>query len=146
MIKITETTKNDLEQIQEWVDADPWHKHDDNNDPEYMLTGYGVLAFCLQDAKGPLAYIKLTEDGDDMRISMQFAPESVVSKKRLVLGLIKVGIPLMKGYAEGWGSKGLVFESVNPSLIGFALNDKVGFKNVEGTNDFRFNIEEQRDV
>jgi hypothetical protein len=144
MINVSETTVDDIPQIAEWLAADPWHRDDERNDPELMITGYGVLAFCLEDDKGPLVYIKLTEDGDDMRISMQFAPESVVSKRRLIVGLIKVGIPLMQGYAEGWGCKGLVYESTNPSLIEFGK--KNGFDAVDGTNDYRYSITREQHV
>jgi hypothetical protein len=144
MIYVTETTPQDVEQIREWLEADPWHKDDPLNDPELMVTGHGVLSFCLQDEKGLLVFIKLTEDDGYLRISMQFGPEHVVSKRRLIVGLAKVAIPMMKGYSEGWGCKGLVFESENKSLIDFAA--KHGFVNVEGTNDFRFLNEEQQHV
>lgn len=145
MIQITETTKQDVEQIREWIAADPWHSGDPKwQNPELMITGFGMMSFCLQDDEGPLAYVQLIEDGDDARIAMQFAPEDIVSKRRLVLGLINVGIPVMKGLAEGFEKKGLVFETFSPLLIGFAKRN--GFKRVDETNDYRFAIEGQNDV
>lgn len=102
------------------------------------------MSFCLSDESGRLAYVQLLDDGDDARIAVQFAPEEEVSKRRLILGLIKVGIPVMKGLAEGFEKKGLVFETFSPLLIGFA--EKNGFKRVGETDDYRFAIEGQTDV
>lgn len=145
MINISETTKDDIPQIEEWIAADPWHSDDPKwQNPENMITGCGLISFCLEDKSGPLAYIQLLDDGDDARIAMQFAPEDQVSKRRLILGLIKVGIPVMKGLAEGFEKKGLVFETFSPLLIGFA--EKNGFKRVDETDDYRFAIEGQNDV
>lgn len=145
MIRVTETTREDIPQITEWIAADPWHSEDPKwQNPEYMITGYGLMSFCLQDDAGPLAFIQLIDDGDDARIAMQFAPESIVSKRRLILGLIKVGIPVMQGLAEGFEKKGLVFETFSPVLIGFA--EKNGFKRVGETDDYRYAIEGQNDV
>ncbi len=133
MIHLSETTDDDLEQITEWLNADSWHKDDPLNKPELMITGNGLLAFCLSDDEGPLAYVKLTEEGDLNRISIQFAPENVVSKRRLAVGLVEAGIPAMKIFAQENGYKGLVFESINPSLIAFGR--KQGFESI-GNNDF----------
>jgi hypothetical protein len=133
MIKLTETTQSDVEQIREWLAADPWHRDDSRNVPELMTTGNGMLSFCLQDDKGPLAYFKLTEEGQLARIAIQFAPEEVVSKRRLIVGLVKAGIPAMRMFASGNGFKGLVFESISPSLISFG--ERQGFKSV-GSDDY----------
>jgi len=143
MIRLTETTPQDIPQIREWLDADPWHRGDSRNDPELMTTGNGVLAFCLQDDKGPIVFIKLIEVGETLRVAMQFAPRAVVSKRRLIEALITVGFPIMKGYATGWGCKALAFESKNPSLLRFCSRN--GFENVEGTNDFCYYTEEQHE-
>ncbi len=144
MIKITETTPQDVEQIKEWLAADPWHVDDPRNMPELMVTGQGLMSFCIQDDIGPVMYMKFTDDGDNMRVGVQFAPPEIVSKRRVALSLIKVGFPLMKGYGQGLGKKGVVFESFNPALTEFC--GKNGFMNVEGSNDFRYVIEEQHDV
>jgi len=145
MINISEIIQDDVPQIAEWIAADSWHSRDPKwQNPEYMITGCGLMSFCLEDESGPLAYIQLLDDEDDARIAMQFAPEEVVNKRRLILGLIKVGIPVMKGMAEGFGKKGLVFETFSPSLIGFAENN--GFQRVGETDDYRFAIEGQNDV
>lgn len=145
MINISETKTDDIPQIAEWIAADPWHSGNPKwQHPENMITGCGFMAFRLEDESGPIAYVQLIDDGDDARIAMQFAPEEVVNKRRLILGLIKVGIPVMKGLAEGFKKKGLVFETFSPLLIGFA--EKNGFKRVGETDDYRFAIEGHDDV
>jgi hypothetical protein len=133
MIRLTETTQSDVEQIREWLAADSWHKDDSRNVPELMTTGNGLLSYCLQDDKGPLAYIKLTDDNGLVRIAMQFAPTEVVSKRRLTIGLARVGIPMIKVFALENGFKGMVYESVSPKLIAFC--EKLGFKSV-GNDDY----------
>jgi len=140
MLNLSPTTQEDIKQITEWLNADPWHKDDPRNIPELMTTGNGLLSFCLRDDEGPLVYIKLTEEGNYVRIAMQFAPEGVVSKRRLVIGLVDAGIPAMKLFAEQRGYRGLIFESVNPSLIAFGK--KQGF-NDEGNNDYSMIFGEQ---
>lgn len=143
MIRLTETTPADVPQIREWVELDPWHKDDPRNVPELMTTGHGLLSFCLQDDEGPLGYFKLTEEGDLIRIAIQFAPEDVVSKKRLVVGLINAGIPAMKSFAIQKRYRGLVFESISPSLIAFGR--KQGFESIGGDN-YALLLGENKDV
>jgi len=85
-----------------------------------MVTGHGLLSFCVQDDEGPVCYVKLTKDEDLVRCAMQFAPEAEVSRKRVSMALNIAGVPAMKIYAEKEGYRGLVFESINPELIEFS--------------------------
>ena len=124
MIILTETTESDVEQIREWLVADPDHKTQTEADPEWMLTGQGLLSFCIVDAKGPICYVRFDQDSDLVRVATQFAPESVVSKRRVILGLIKALIPTMLLFAKDNGFKGLVFKSTSESLIGFMKKQK----------------------
>lgn len=138
MIKFSTSTLDDIEQIKEWGLNDPYHFH--LGQSEWWLTGNGgMLAFCLMDEDGPLAYVRLDTEGDLTRLHTQFAPEEVVSKKRLVLGMIdaiQVTTPLLKEK----GSKGIIFNSVSPSLIAFMST--LGFNPV-GSNDYVQTFEEQ---
>ncbi len=143
MIRLTETTESDVAQIREWLAADPWHRDDSRNVPELMTTGNGLLAFCLQDDEGPLAYVKLTKEDELARIAIQFASEEIVSKKRLVVGLVKAGIPAMIMMALENKLKGLVFESVAPGLIAFG--EKQGFKSI-GNDDYALLFEDYTHV
>ena len=128
-MSFTPSTSNDLEQISEWIAADP--DHAGRCPPEYWLTGAegSMLSFCLMDDKGPLAYIRLDKDGDLTRLHTQFAPEEVVSKRRLIIGMLKafeIFIPYLKTQ-----SKGIIFNSISPLLIAFMK--KQDFK--EASND-----------
>lgn len=124
-MKLTTTTTSDLEQIREWIAADPYHKDDPRCTPEGLLTGNGVLIFCLSDDEGPLCFVRLDAEGEFVRLSTQFGPESEVSKKRLIVGLLSAGIPAITAFAKENKYKGIIFESKSPSLIVFM--DKQGF-------------------
>jgi hypothetical protein len=127
---ITPTIHEDLPQIEEWIKADPWHKEDSRHTAEFLLTGGGLLAFCLLDEKGPLCFVRLDAEEDMVRLSTQFGPEQEVSKKRLVVGMLSEGIPAIKNFARNKGYKGIVFESTSETLINF-MNQQ-GFFKVEG--------------
>jgi len=141
MIKFTASTLDDVEQIKEWTLHDPYHFHQDQ--PEWWLTEAegSLLAFCLMDDRGPLTYVRLDTEGEYVRIHTQFAPEAVVSKRRLVVGMIGA-INMLISLFSGEGRKGLIFNSVNPSLISF-MDKKFGFKSV-GENDYRLDFEGQK--
>ena len=124
MIRLTETTQSDVEQIREWLAADLDHKTQVDANPEWMLTGRGLLSFCIVDPKGPICYVRFDRDSDLVRVATQFAPESVVSKRRVVIGLIKALIPTMLLFAKDNSFKGLVFKSTSESLISFMRKQK----------------------
>lgn len=139
-MRIMTATEIHLPQIQEWIDADPYHKDDPRCTAEGLLTGQGKLTFCLADDEGPLCFVRLDAEGEMLRLSTQFAPESEVSKKRLITGLLSTGIPAIIKFGQDEGFKGIVFESTSDSLIGFM--DKQGFKHVSGI-DYALAFEEQ---
>lgn len=137
MINFSPSTLIDLEQLTEWISHDPYHFH--LGQPEWWLTGAegSLLSFCLMDGKGPVAYVRLDE-GDDIRIHTQFAPETVVSKRRLVVGMIQA-VRALIGLYKDTSARGLVFNSINPSLIAF-MDKHLGFKSV-GNDDYRLDFE-----
>ena len=144
MAKLSPTTSEDISQIKEWVAADPWHKDDPSfQDVERLLTGQGLLSFCLSDYEGSLCFVRLDAEGDMVRFATQFGPEAEVSKKRLIVGLLSTGIPALIAFAKEKGYKGLVFESQNESLINFMA--KQGFKSAGG-NDYALTFEENVNV
>lgn len=132
-----------MPQIAEWIQADPFHKDDPRVTAESFMTSQGLISFCLDDGKGPLCYIRLDEDKQMVRIAIQFGPEAEVSKRRLIVGLINMGIPAMIKFTKDRGYKGLVFESVNPTLIKFGSNQ--GFSSV-GHDDYALMFKENKDV
>src|SRR5216684_7331739 len=132
-MRFTPSMIEDVPQLLEWIQIDPYHFH--QGQPEWWLTGAdgSLLAFCLMDERGPLSYVRLDAEGEYVRIHTQFAPELVVSKRRLVVGMIWAVKCLVVMY-KSWG-KGFVFNSINSSLIAF-MNKHLGFKPV-GNNDYR---------
>jgi hypothetical protein len=135
---LTPSTEQDLEQLTEWILHDPYHFH--RGQPEWWLTGNdNLLAFCLSDDTGPLCYVRLDSEDGYVRIHTQFAPESVVSKKRLVVGMIGCMRKLIEFYKSS--SKGMIFNSVSPSLVAF-MDKQLNFKSV-GNDDYQLIFEGQ---
>ena len=139
----TPTTYDDLALIRDWIAADPWHKDDPSFQAEKLLTGFGLLSFCLRDEEGPLCFVRLDVEGDMVRFATQFGPEEEVSKRRLVIGLLSTGITSLIEFAKSKGYKGLVFETKNESLINFMA--KQNFVSA-GNNDYSLTFEENKDV
>lgn len=139
MINFSPSTENDLEQLTEWIQHDPYHFH--LGQPEWWLTGVkdSLLAFCLMDGRGPLTYVRLDNEGEYVRIHTQFAPEAVVGKRRLIVGMIQCMEQLIRLYTPS--KMGMVFNSVSPTLIAF-MSKKFGFKPV-GNDDYQLDFEGQ---
>jgi len=133
MVKLRATIESDLPLLTEWLKADPWHKDEARNDPSTLLTGKGLLSFCLCDDEGPLCFSRLDKEGELIRVAVQFAPEGTVSKRRLIVGMMKSFFPAIKQFAVDQKAEGLIYESVSPTLIAFC--DKQGFKSV-GDNQY----------
>lgn len=135
------STLDDIQQLTEWIAHDPYHFH--LGHPEWWLSGSegSLLAFCLMDDRGPLTYVRLDAEGEYVRVHTQFAPETVVSKRRLVVGMIHAVKVLIELY-KGEGKKGMIFNSVNPSLYAF-MSKHLGFKSV-GDDDYRLDFEDKQ--
>ncbi len=138
------TTKQDVPKIEEWIAVDPFHKDEIKHSAEWLLTGNGALAFCVTDAQGPLCYVRLDAEDNMLRLATQFAPENQVSKKRLVTGLLSVGIPAIIEFGKNKGYKGIVFESTSEPLIAFMQQQ--GFFKAAGENDYALTFEEATHV
>ena len=137
MINFSESITADIPQLEEWIAHDPYHFHQGN--PEWWLTGNGLLTFTLLDERGPLCYVRLDEEGEHVRIHTQFAPEAVVSKRRLLVGMIQCMTKLIELCRPQ--KRGMVFNSVSPSLIAF-MGKRFSFMSV-GNDDYRLDFEEQ---
>jgi hypothetical protein len=143
MITLSASTAADLEQLTEWIAHDPYHFH--QGQPEWWLTGAegSLLAFCLNDARGPLSFVRLDAEGEYVRIHTQFAPDAIVSKRRLVVGMIECMKKLIELYKAG-GKKGMVFNSINPGLVAF-MDNRLGFKPV-GNDDYVLEFKVEKTV
>ena len=121
MIKFVPSTIKDVEQIQQWTDADEYHRGQHN--PAWWLTGKGFLSFCLYDDKGPVCYVRMDE-GEYVKLSVQFAPIEIVSKMHLARAIFQA-FPKLIEIAKSARCKGIIFNSISPSLIHFMY--KFGF-------------------
>jgi hypothetical protein len=135
-MKFLESTENDIEQLSEWIQNDPYHR--DCLDPHWWLTGQGFLSFCVQDSKGPTMYVRLDKDGELLRLHIQFAPESEVSKLRVIKSILW-GLPKIELMARAYNLKGFIFKSNSLSLINFMKN-KFGFISVN-SDDYQMLFE-----
>lgn len=136
MIKFSAATLDDRPQILEWTQDDPYHSERAQNiGPDWWITGSdSLLAACVEDGGGPVFYFRLDDDGDLVRLHIQFAPLNQVSKGRVARSIIRA-LPLWANYAKTLMKKGIVFESINPSLIKFG--ESLGFKpSLETPHDF----------
>ncbi len=61
MADLSPTTRKDIPKIEEWIAVDPFHKDEDQHSAEWLLTGNGILSFCVADDQGPLCYVRLVE-------------------------------------------------------------------------------------
>jgi hypothetical protein len=134
--RLRATTTEDLLLIKRWIEADPWHSLEASNEAEWLLTGGGLLSFCLADAKGPLCFVRLDKDDNMARVAIQFGPEAEVSKRRLIVGLMRVGFPSIISFAKKQNFKGIVFESINPELIEFLKKHQGVVKTSTKSDDY----------
>jgi hypothetical protein len=135
-MRFSPSTFDDIEQLTEWIKADPYHK--DCLDPYWWLTGEGLLSYCLLDSQGPTMYVRLDLDGSALRIHTQFAPLQEVSKVRVVKSLLWA-LPRMKEVAIQNNLKDFVFKSTSPDLIQFMFK-KFAFVGI-GNDDYSSPIE-----
>jgi hypothetical protein len=135
MIIFEPSTEQDLEQIQDWTDRDKHHRG--QNNARWWLTGNGLLSFALYDGKGAVFYVRM-DGGEYARLSVQFAPEEIVSKIRLTKAMLQT-FPKLVDIARENGSKGMIFYSESPTLIGFM--GKLGFKD-QGDGNFKLTFGE----
>lgn len=136
MIKFTETLESDLPQIEEWISADEDHRG--KMSAEWWLTGAAsFLSFCIQDDIGPVFYARLDYEDDLIRMNIQFAPYSEVSKRRIMEAVLE-GFPKVEALIKT-EAKGMVFESTAPLLIRFFT--KFGFR-LHENNDYVLRFKE----
>lgn len=132
-MKFIESTSDDIDQLEEWIAQDPYHK--DCLDPLWWLTGVegSFLCFCLQDSHGPTMYVRTDKENDLLRLHIQFGPESEVSKHRVVKSIIR-GWPQLEYIRKQEQMKGFIFRSKSKSLINF-MEAKFGFMTSQSGND-----------
>jgi hypothetical protein len=135
MITFEVATANDYPTLAAWVEADPWHRHQGH--AEWWLGANADLAFKTVDEEGVVYFGRIDREGDLARLNVQFAPEAVVSKKRVALGLLQ-SFQTVKRFYQDKGVKGFVMDSTSESLVAFV--ERMGFK-ASGGNDYRYDFE-----
>lgn len=134
--------ESDLEKIKNWISQDPYHK-DDGINPEHLMTGHGLLSFRIEDNIGTICFVRLDADNNNdkyLRIACQFGPESEVNKRRLVVGMARIGIPAVFKFARNRGFIGVIFESESPRLISFMKRFK--FESI-GRSQYAMTLEDK---
>jgi hypothetical protein len=132
------STKEDSELIYQWTALDRYHR--ERNNPTWWLTGNGgLLSFVWTDEEGKVFFCRLDPNEKLLRISVQFAPEEVVSKRRLIRAMLKCW-PILVQFAKSEKYEGMVFTSVSPLLVKFM--SKLNFKEAEDS-DYVFKFEAQ---
>jgi hypothetical protein len=139
MTRFVASTGADVLNLMEWIAADPYHH--EHITPHWWLTAQGYLSFRLDDAWGPVLYVRVDDEGEYFRLHVQFAPPDLVSRSRVVCAMLDA-IPQMVEIARLKGKRGLITESVSPSLIAFLC--KQGFKPTTN-NDYVREIAEGRE-
>ena len=133
-VQLEVSTEADVEQINNWIGQDEWHR---GQSPEFWLTGMpgSLLTFRLDDECGPLFYCRLDKQNECglSRIHLQFAPEDVTNKRRVIVGMLKA-MQVVFDHVKDTGAAGIIFESTSTRLIFFF--ERQGFVRVEDTNDY----------
>jgi hypothetical protein len=141
----TPTTEADTVQLIEWTLEDPYHhenlrsKREERTtssvgqlSPSWWFTGEGFLSYRLDDEWSALCYVRVDEEPEYLRLHVQFAPSDLVSRSRIIGGML-YAIPQMSELAAVMGKRGLITESISPNLIRFL--ERQGFESV-GNNDY----------
>ena len=125
--RLEPSTEEDLPTIASWckLDIDPSHH---NIQPEFFLTGCGFLTFKIVDENGTVLFVRVEGDADTAVLHLQFAPESVVAKIRLVRAMLKVFPLVMDELNKNFLA--VKFESTSTPLIRFF--SKLGFQRADG--------------
>jgi hypothetical protein len=130
-IKFSGVSEEDLPRLTEWIAVDQWHN---GQPPLWWICPESVITARLDDEEGPAMYIRINRDGERVRLSTQFAPESIVSKKRVAIA-VSDAFPRIAEVMRHQDATGIIFSSESPLLITFM--ERMGFKSV-GNDDFLF--------
>lgn len=130
-IKFSGVSEEDLPRLAEWIAVDQWHS---GGPAPWWIHPDSLVTARLEDAEGPVMYIRIVRDGERVRLNTQFAPESEVSKKRVAMAITDA-FPRIAEVMRHQDATGIVFSSESPLLIGFM--ERHGFKSI-GNTDFLF--------
>lgn len=113
------TVEADSQLAELWIQSDPFHA---GLVPQFwMVQAPGINSYRLEDAKGSIFFFRmqLTRLRGEMKVYIQFAPETAVLRDRTRQALMQ-GMLWLQGMLAECGFSRLTFESKNPSLVLFA--------------------------
>lgn len=136
-MKLDTSNQNDIYQLTEWIQNDPYHR--DYLNPAWWLTGNGLLSYVIVDSKGPTMFVRTDAENGLLRIHTQFAPVSEVSKLRVIKSII-FALPGMKAVALQNKLTGFIYKSTSPDLIKF-MQVKFNFTPTGADDDYQLPFE-----
>ena len=119
----------EFEQMQDWIDKDPFHQ---DNTASWWLKADGILSAWIYDDKGPVMFMFAEDEGDWVRLHIQFGPTEEIGKLRIAKALMAIQ-PRFIDVMKELGKKGIAFKSISPLLIQFMKRQ--GFQDWK-ENDF----------
>jgi hypothetical protein len=138
MYKLLPVTAEDFPKLIEWIREDIDETHHAMV-PEFWQTGADCfLNLKVADAEGDVFFVRFDREQDGLRMSTQFAPPTVVSKKRVTEAILGT-LPAFIERVKQDGIQFIVFETTFPHLAGF-MQINLRFRLVEGTNDYKLNF------
>jgi hypothetical protein len=139
-MQVKPTFIEDVEQIRAWSEIDIDESHRKTN-PEFWLTAApgSYFAGAIEDADGIVLYFRFEKEGELLRMHTQFAPENLVSRRRVAEAISAV-LPNYSRMVQADGITGIVFETKFPELAAFM--SKIGFQKAGG-DDFILNFAAQ---
>ncbi len=108
--------------LAEWIAADPWHR-------EYAKPSFwmdppdGCVSFAVDDADGPVVYMRFDSEGTAVRLHAQF----VAGSPDRIAAAIELGFDVVKEHVKAKGFRSIIFDSESPTLTRF-MKKKFGFK------------------
>lgn len=112
-----------------WIEQDPYHRG--HVKPEFFLVNKtDKECFAVEDRHGlVIFYVSMTmlESRSVIVLDVQFSPLNQIRTKKWVAEALMDGMTWLKQAAEGAGVKEIRFNSIQPSLVGFA-QERLGFR------------------
>lgn len=112
----------DYAQLEQWIFAEPAHRH---LTPDFWMEPLTPTTLCcaIDDDKGTVLYLKQVVDGQDIRLFAQFAP---VTERRRIARVIPDVIKALRSIARSKGFRSMIFDTENPQLGKFVT--RFGFR------------------
>lgn len=140
MVKfVFEDTVTTIRRLAEWMKTDPFHQEQEV-DPWYRKDGTFLVACWVYDDVGPVMFLRADAEGEYVRLHIQFGPVEQISRLRQARAIMK-GWPSFVDTVTVPGVKGIIFNSINPSLVTFMKG--MGFEDSKDANEYLLVVQER---